>query len=305
MKKINSQRKIASIDSVSKINLFLKIKSSIESENFKGYHEIYTLFYPLPQLADTISIKEGDFRIFCNHPSVPTDESNLVFQAVKIFERESGVKINLQFTIDKKIPVAGGMAGGSSNAGTVIRFLNSHFEKKLKQKFSTQLLIKICTEIGADVSFFLNPEITLASGIGNIFEQIPKIHFSLPLLIFTFDFGISAKWAYEKFAEQKKNQKRKQKENLFSKEEIINTLKSNKIEKIVTLISNDLSRAIFENYPSLRNLKKILYNNNALKVEISGSGPSMFAVFENFQQRDLAKKKIDKKLYQQIYSLGE
>ena len=303
MKETNSQTQIASIDSVSKINLFLKVRSSVENKNFKGYHEIYTLFYPLPQLADTISIKEGDFRIFCNHTSVPTDESNLIFQAVKIFERESSVKVNLQFSIDKKIPVAGGMAGGSSNAGTVIRFLNSHFEKQLKQKFSTQQLIKLCTEIGADVSFFLNPEMTLASGIGNIFEQIPKIHFSLPLLIFTFDFGISAKWAYEKFAEQNKNQKIKQNKELFSKEEIINILKSNEIEKIITLIDNDLSLAIFENYPSLRVLKEILYENNALKVEISGSGPSMFAVFKNFQQRDLAKKKIDKKLYKEIKAL--
>ena len=281
--------------SVAKINLFLKIQSVIQHGNFKGYHELYTLFYPLKNIADQIFITKGNFKIICNHPKVPVNEKNLVFKAVKIFERESKMKVDLKFDIDKKIPVAGGMAGGSSNAGTIIRFLNQYYETK----FPLKKLIEICTEIGADVSFFLNPQMTLASSIGNKFNVIPKIKFSLPILIFTFDFGISAKWAYEKFS-QKKIQKNRRK---FCQKEIIQILQTNEPKEITKIIDNDLSFEIFNHYSSLKHLKKILENNNALKIEISGSGPSLFAVFENRQQRDLAKKNIDKSLYQNVYQV--
>lgn len=282
------------LKSVAKINLFLKITSILKIGNFKGYHEIYTLFLPLPKIADDIFITEGDFEISCNHPEVPTDEKNLVFKIVNIFEKESQIKVNLKINIDKKIPVAGGMAGGSSNAGTVLKFLNDHY----KTNFSSQKLIEMSSKIGADIAFFLNPETTLASGIGNIFNPIPSFKFDLPILIFTFDFGISAKWAYVNISYQKNQEKK-----IFSKTEIIEISKTNDNLKIAEMIDNDLSPAIFQKYSILDNLKKVLYKNHALKVEISGSGPSLFAVFDNYTDRDFAKNNVDEKLYQNVYSV--
>ena len=130
-----------------KINLYL----AVTGKQPDGYHTLHTLFCPV-DLADTITIElvPDEISVTCNHPAVPEDKTNLADIAARMFLGKTQIDTGLHIHIDKQIPVAAGLGGGSSDAAAVLRGLNDHYQEPL----SHRQLHMSATAIGADVPFF-------------------------------------------------------------------------------------------------------------------------------------------------------
>ncbi|MFA6716495.1 MAG: 4-(cytidine 5'-diphospho)-2-C-methyl-D-erythritol kinase [Victivallaceae bacterium] len=259
----------------SKINLFLKVTG--RCENF--YHSIRTLFLPLAEPSDEITIDftaAPGITVNCDMPGVPRDERNLCWKTAAEYAAVAGIEPSWQITLKKNIPVAAGMGGGSSDAAAVLRILNERC-----RKLSNGELAAIARRCGADVPFFLSPRPALASGIGDILEY-PEIDFpEIPLLLINPGFPIAAAWAYGKPAAENIG-----KLSTDIEENIMDALRQGNLEKLSALIFNDLSPACYRKFPLLETLKSELLESGAAAVEISGSGPTMFALCENFAKRN-------------------
>jgi len=259
----------------SKINLFLKVTERCEN----SYHNIKTLFMPLENPADEIKInfeRATGIRIICETPEVPCDERNLCYKAASKYADSCGINPNWEITITKEIPIAAGMGGGSSDAAAVLRILNEKY-KKLTEKE----LAAIALHCGADVPFFLSPRPALAGGVGDIFEY-PELSFpKIPLLLTNPGFPIPAAWAYKNLCPDNIGELATGYE-----QEIIDALQKNNLKKLSELIHNDLAIACYDKFPVLGILKAELLASGALSAEITGSGPTLFALFENSEKRD-------------------
>ena len=257
-----------------KINLFL----DVIGKTANGYHEILTLFLPVHGLEDSIKISESDaISISSNHPNVPVDSSNLCWKAAQTFAEAAGLKTGWEIDIDKKLPVAGGMGGGSSNAGRLLSLLQLSYPDKVSDKE----LAKIALKIGADVPFFLNPVPALASGVGENLMPL-KVKNKLPILLITFSFPISAAWAY-------KNRRGNFNSSGLTREDVVNFWDSGNIEP---LIYNDLGISVRKKFPIINNSIEDLNKFGALNAIVSGSGPTVFGVYKNKSERDAAVEKL-------------
>jgi len=259
----------------SKINLFLKVTGRCDN----SYHSINTLFMPLANPADEIKINfEGStgISIICDMPEVPCDERNLCHKAAAKYAEACGIIPAWKITIAKNIPVAAGMGGGSSDAAAVLLILNEKYKKLAKDE-----LVAIALQCGADVPFFLSPRPAFAKGVGDVFEY-PKQKFpEIPLLLINPGFPISAAWAYKNLSP----------DNIGEvptgyEQELLDTLQKADFEKLSKLIHNDLAIACYKKFPILRILKAELLAAGAAAAEITGSGPTLFALCESFEKRD-------------------
>lgn len=262
-------------NSPGKINLFLDVTAKREN----GYHEILTLFLPIHDLSDTIEIIDSDeLKITSDHSAVPQDETNLCHQAASLFAEKSGITPNWQIDIEKKLPVAGGMGGGSSNAAITLKLLN----EKYNQRLTHNELAEIALSIGADVPYFLNPVPSFAKGVGEEIESLEALH-KIPLLLITFDFPISAAWSYQNRLK-----------DFHSSEISVDRLKSlwqASELKLADIIYNDLAFAPRQKFPILQQAIDDLQNTDGV-AEVSGSGPTVFAAFNTILERDSAFEKL-------------
>ena len=251
-----------------KINLFLDVTGRQDN----GYHEILTLFLPIKGLEDCLTLTDSDtLSISCSHPDVPTDSSNLCWKAAELFASIAGIKPNWQIEIDKKLPVAGGMGGGSSNAGRLLSLL----QLKYPDKITEEQLQATALNIGADVPFFLNPVPSIASGVGEKLEPL-KSSKKLPILLITFSFPISAAWAYQ-------NRKTPFNSSGINAAQLLEKWESG---DITNTIYNDLGFAVEEKFPIIKMALEDLKNAGAINAIVSGSGPTVFGVFESDHERD-------------------
>lgn len=234
---------------------------------------------PLANPADEIEIDFGaspGISIICDLPEVPCDEHNLCYKAAAGYAGACGISPDWEISISKNIPVAAGMGGGSSDAAAVLRILNEKYRKLTHAE-----LTAIALRCGADVPFFLAPRPALASGIGNVFEY-PELDFpAIPLLLINPGFPISAEWAYKNLSADNISELRDGYE-----QEILAALQEADLEKLSELIINDLAFACYKKFPVLEILRAELLESGAAAAEITGSGPTLFALFENPDKRD-------------------
>ncbi|MCM8525961.1 MAG: 4-(cytidine 5'-diphospho)-2-C-methyl-D-erythritol kinase [Lentisphaeraceae bacterium] len=257
-----------------KINLFLDITGKKDN----GYHEILTLFLPVSGLEDTITLTDSnELAITCSHPDVPTNSSNLCWKATEAFAESAGISPNWQINIDKKLPVAGGMGGGSSNAGRLLHLLSTVYPDKVSDK----KLKEIALSIGADVPFFLNPVPSIASGVGEDLEAL-KAKKKIPILLISFSFPISAAWAYQ-------NRKLPFNSSGITKKALIENWQNGDISKI---IYNDLGFAVENKFPIIQDALEDLKKSGAINAIVSGSGPTVFGVFEHEDARNRALNEL-------------
>ena len=179
------------------------------------------------------------------------------------------------------------MGGGSSDAAAVLLILNKRY-KKLNQNELTAIAL----QCGADVPFFLDPRPALAAGVGDVFEY-PNIKFpKIPLLLINPGFPISAAWAYKNLDPDSIGELPPGYE-----QEVLDALQNNDLQTLAKLIKNDLAPACYKKFPILQILKSELLEAGALAAEITGSGPTIFAIFENTEQRDKTEKKSNKTIH--------
>jgi len=246
-----------------KINLSLKITRKRED----GFHELETLVLPLPGLADELTFSPADqFSLHCETPGVPTDESNLVSRALRLFEKNTHLPCNYHINLVKKIPHGAGLGGGSADAAHTLLALN----ELTGAAISLDSLAEWSGELGSDIPLFLYQSPCLCRGRGELIEPV-DLAWSLPILLFKPSFDIPTLWAYSRWQ---------------SSREIPGISYSPQSADGATLF-NDLERPVFEKHRFLAELKQFLLDQPETEAAMmSGSGSTVFAVLRN--QNDAA-----------------
>ncbi len=256
--------------SPAKINLFLKVTGKRPD----GYHEIISLMCPVG-LYDSIELKfEGDgMTVECDHPDVPEDETNLVCRAAKLFfDGIGGRPPGIRFRIEKKIPVAAGLGGGSSNAASVLKCLNS----LLGKPYSIERLRELGLGIGADVPFFILCKPAIATGIGEKLRLYQGLTEYKVVLVYP-NIKVSTARVYKNLNLGLTNCEKKLKNAIFK----------NWGFDVEKNLCNDLEKVAESWHPEISQIKETLSENGANGVLMSGSGSTVFGLFE---REDEAKK---------------
>ena len=260
--------------SPAKINLFLQVTGKRPD----GYHELFSLMCCL-DLFDVIYLQFSGRHIELESDclQIPLDETNIAHKAATLFLKKLDITDGLSIRIEKSIPVAGGLGGGSSNAASILLGLNQQYGFP----FSDGELMSMGLELGADVPFFIFKKPALASGVGEKLEAYPG---SLPYHILLLNPGVEVHTA-EVFG------------NL--------NLRLTKCKKIITKpflkqsgfdaslhLCNDLETVTISKYPVIESLKKQLISHGALGALMSGSGPTVFGLFSDPHTAGEARRKI-------------
>jgi 4-diphosphocytidyl-2-C-methyl-D-erythritol kinase len=269
-----------------KVNLLLNILGRRPD----GFHELETVMQPV-NLSDEIDFERGGkgIRLSCSEKSLPADSRNLVFRAAERFlaaaEISDGVKIHLE----KKIPIAAGLGGGSGNAATTLLALNELFEQPL----SNENLDELAAALGSDINFFLQNKPALATGRGEkirSLENFPALDSRAFLLIHP-GFGISTPWAYQNLARfpvaLNGSKGRAQK--------LISLLQTTDLKSAAREFYNSLESPALEKFPVLELFQEFLRGNGALVSLMSGSGSTTFSIAENISAAESLAEKFKSK----------
>jgi 4-diphosphocytidyl-2-C-methyl-D-erythritol kinase len=260
--------------SPAKVNLFLQITGKRPD----GFHELFSLMCCL-NLFDIIFLEFGGkkIEIESTNRQIPLDETNVAYRAAALFFNSLKISDGLCIRIEKSLPVAAGLGGGSSNAASVLLGLNQHYGLP----FSRDQLMSMGLEIGADVPFFIFQKPAFASGIGEILEAFPG---SLPYHILLINPGVEVHTG-----------------------EIYRNLnlRLTKCKKIITKLflkqsgfdpslhlCNDLESVTIAKFPVIESLKRQLLKHGALGALMSGSGPTVFGLFPDLHQAEEARQAI-------------
>lgn len=262
--------KSISIKAFAKVNLGLRVLEKRKD----GYHNIETVMQTI-SLFDQLDISPAseDILLTTDNPDLPLDESNLCYKAAKILFQASGRKQGVTIHIKKDIPIGGGLGGGSSDAASVLIGLNLLFSLNL----SKQEMRKMALSIGSDVPFFIDGGTAFISGRGENVEPINPEPFFNYLIVFP-NFGIDTKYAYDKI-------------NFLTKRE--NYIKisdynfdAGDLRNIKMLLENDFEEVMLREYTELKRVKQFLVQNGAISVSLSGSGSSVYGIFDALEKMD-------------------
>ena len=276
------------LKALGKINLGLDVLGKRED----GYHEVRMVMQTV-YLYDQILMgkrRKPGIELTTNLFYLPVDENNLAYRAAKLLMDEFDVKEGVSIYLDKHIPVAAGMAGGSSNAAAVLFGINRMFELGLSQ----QELMERGVTLGADVPYCIMRGTVLAEGIGEILTPLP----ALPrcyVLIAKPPISVSTKLVYEKLDSHEI-------EDHPDIDGILEGLEAQDIKKIASCMGNVLEKVTIEEYPVIEDIKNVMKEEGALNAMMSGSGPTVFGIFDN---KHLARKAADRirkmELAKQVY----
>jgi 4-diphosphocytidyl-2-C-methyl-D-erythritol kinase len=249
--------------SPAKINLFLQILGKRPD----GYHDLITLMCCIG-LYDTVSLTFNvkDITVSCDHPDVPEDETNLAYGAARLFFKKVKKNDGVTIFIKKKIPVAAGLGGGSSNAAAVFLGLNRYYG----YPFSTDDLMSMGLSLGADVPFFIFQKPAIASGIGEKLEAYQNLKNLKILLVFP-GFSISTADVYKKLNLGLTKCEKKLKSFLLNKQRFDPRYH----------LCNDLEAVTASEYPVIKTVKEALLNQGALGALMTGSGSAIFGLFSD------------------------
>jgi len=253
---------VITIESPAKVNLILKVLRRRED----GYHDIASLMQKV-SLADEMEFtprKEG-IALACPGSDLPTGDGNLVVRAARALFAEAGFAGGVEITLRKRIPSAAGLGGGSSNAATTLTVLNSLFQFG----FDHERLIGIGARLGADVPFFIYGSSAWAFGIGEILEPA-ETPAGMWLVLVNPGFEVPTKWVYQSL-------------NLpLTKTPLKYTIPTfSGVRDLAAALSNDLETVTVARHPVLEELKGFLRRQGALGSLMSGSGPTVFGLFDN------------------------
>ena len=271
--------------SFAKINLSLDVLGVMEN----GYHEVQMVMQTV-SLFDLVTvsvIKEG-IELSTNLPYLPIDRNNIAYKAAEAFFSYTKIKAGVKIDISKRIPVGAGLAGGSSNASAVLKAMNKLFNTGL----SLKELCAIGVKLGADVPYCILGGTRLAEGIGEKLSPLPKLP-KCSIVLVKPGFSISTKSVYEKIdscSDYAHPQTQK----------LIDGLHEANLEKVADSMGNVLEEVCINEYPILQQAKDDLLSLGAVNAQMSGSGPTVFGIFKNYEDAKNAKKELWGK-YKTVY----
>ncbi|MAO66460.1 MAG: 4-(cytidine 5'-diphospho)-2-C-methyl-D-erythritol kinase [Balneola sp.] len=246
-------------NSHAKINLGLNVLEKLEN----GYHSIETGFVFI-EWSDRFEVTPGRMHLEMSDPKIPVDESNLIVKAIRLLQQEAGLKDEYNIKVEKNIPIGAGLGGGSSNAATILRMMNKIANLGLSQDD----LIRLGQKLGADVPFFIKGEAGFATGLGDEIEPLDIQPDSWIVTVYP-NIESSTAEAYQ-FCEPNP-------EPDFS---LKNVLVDEDPDEWEYLLMNDLEKVVFPRLHLVGNLKDQFYEFGAQYASMSGSGSSVFGVFE-------------------------
>lgn len=262
-----------SLKALAKINLGLDVVRRRED----GYHEIRMIMQTI-QLYDRLDIKrtqEPGIQIQTNLSFLPVNENNLIYKAAKLLMDEFSITDGVSVKLDKRIPVAAGMAGGSTDAAAMLIGVNRLFSLGLTKR----QLMERGVQIGADVPYCIMRGTALAEGIGEALSPLPPM-VKCPVLIAKPSISVSTKFVYQ-------NLKLDDTTIHPDIDRLIDDIKAKNLHDIAAHMGNVLETVTIPNYPVIDEIKKHMLSNGAVGAMMSGSGPTVFGLFDD---EDTAKK---------------
>ena len=257
-----------------KVNLGLHVHGKRED----GFHELETIFQMVSLFDDVeLELLSSGIKLECDMPGIPTDDTNLVCKAALLLRKSyqvegKGVSIRLK----KKIPFGAGLGGGSSNAAGVLMGLNRLWDLNIER----EKLFTLAAELGSDVPFFLTSPCALGKGRGERLKVLEPCSKFQVLLVFP-GFPIATSWVYQNL--RLKLTKRPNNISILRK-----NLSLSDITSLGSQLYNDLESVVIQKFPEVKVVKDELWAWGALGVLLSGSGSTVFGIFDDPEKAQVA-----------------
>ena len=292
------QAKCLSVKAPAKINLFLRVTG----RRADGYHTLQTRMQKVG-LFDLLKVQRGGegVRLHCVGADLPENADNLVHRAASLFletvaQRRGRTLGGVKISLTKNIPIAAGLGGGSSDAAAALKALNSLFETGL----TAGELAAMGLELGADVPFFLaDTPAALAVGIGEILTPVAPLSGCFVLLVNP-GFSVSTRWVYQTFALTKEEKTTIFKNFRESADPAVRLGLSFTVKGLPAALENDLEAVTITRYPEIGRIKEELLAHGAVAALMSGSGPTVFALFSDQQAAETCRVLFARR-FRQIY----
>ena len=279
------------IKAYAKINLSLDVTGRRDN----GYHDVRMVMQSI-NLYDELTIcrvpwnetesgndasaENGRITIVSDTTAVPLNEDNLIYKAAKLIMDECGIKDGVRIVLKKNIPVAAGMAGGSTDAAAVFKGMNSLFELGLEQERLCDMGVKT----GADVPYCIMGGTALSEGIGEILTPMRAMPGCI-ILIAKPDISVSTGYVYTAFDSLKEKMHP-------DVDAMISAIDLGDIREVSKLLGNSLEGVTQEEYPIIKEIKQIMLGNKALGALMSGSGPTVFGLYDDRAQAEETAKML-------------
>lgn len=262
-----------------KINLSLDVLG----RRANGYHDVSMVMQTV-DLYDVITLRKLSDRdgiiLTTDVDNIPLDEGNIVYKAIKLVKEEYGIDIGVSADIKKRLPVAAGMGGGSADAAAALRGMNTLFELGLRSERLEELGVRL----GADIPFLIKGGIALAEGIGEKLTALPAFP-ECRLVIVKPNVSVSTKEVYEAF------------DSLTEVvhpdiKKLTGSLGKEDLGYIVKLLGNVLEDVTIKKHGIIDEIKRLLIENGAVFSMMTGSGPTVFGIFENEEKAVMAGERL-------------
>ncbi len=271
------------INAPAKINLGLDVIRRRED----GYHEVQMIMQSI-RLFDRLTLaksKNPGINLTTNLGFLPVNEDNLVYKSAKLLMDEFNIDTGVSIQLDKRIPVAAGMAGGSTDAASCLLAMNRLFNLKL----SDQQLMERGVTLGADIPYCIMKGTALSEGIGEILSPLPAAP-DCYVLIAKPGFHVSTKFVYS-------NLKLDEQTDHPDIDHMIECIQENNLRDLCDSMANILETVTIPEHPEIADIKKTMLEQGALGSLMSGSGPTVFGIFDDPNKAKAAKEKCKKLPY--------
>ncbi|MCQ2509974.1 MAG: 4-(cytidine 5'-diphospho)-2-C-methyl-D-erythritol kinase [Lachnospiraceae bacterium] len=262
------------LEAMAKINLGLDVLRKRPD----GYHDVRMIMQSI-DLHDDLELEEADepgIHMTCNVKELPTDGSNLVSKAAALLMQEKGIDKGVKLHLTKRIPMAAGMAGGSTDAAATMLGINELFDLGL----SRQDLMDRAVKIGADVPYCIMGGTALSEGIGEILSPLPAMP-DCQILIAKPDIDVSTPFVY-------RNLKAAELTWHPDIDGMIDALRMQSLEGITDRLGNVLETVTIPAFPVISEIKETIRQAGTMGVLMSGSGPTVFGIFNNQENAEKA-----------------
>ena len=274
-------KKTLIVQAPAKINIGLWVKNKRPD----GFHELDTFFQTI-SLMDSITLHESfeeGIRVSCNNKNVPVGEDNIAFRAARLFLQKVGIEPALDIHIEKRIPMAAGLAGGSTDAAAVLTGLARLYERTI----TPAEFMEMAAFLGSDVPFLIRGGLARGSGRGEKLEfyEQPKNPITV-VIVMPNDVSVSTKWCYENYTPSNNELKAR------SFEMILEAFQNRNFACLKRVVFNDLESVTLQRYPIIQKIKELLASTGDGVVLMSGSGPAVFGLFDTKQKALFALKAL-------------
>lgn len=278
------------LNAYAKINLSLDVTGRLEN----GYHLVKMIMQTVG-IHDVLHFTKtsGEISITTNSGELPLDQGNLIYKAVLLMQERYGITGGVKVHLEKNIPIAAGMAGGSTDAAAALKAMNALYELGLSQEELREVGVKI----GADVPFCIMEGTALSEGIGEILTELPAPPQTI-LLVAKPPISVSTKAVYEELDSHEI-------ENHPDVDGQALAIRQGDLQGITDRLGNVLQTVTEGQYPVISQLKKIMLDSGAQGSMMSGSGPTVFGIFDDRKAAEAAMEEIrEQNLAPQVFITG-